>query len=83
MPCDARVGSSTVTVPATGMEIFVTNSRGPLDEDGDAADKSDSDNDVWKAAVFGALDGVLTSFAVVAGAAGVCASSTGRVTHNK
>ncbi|CAN0448853.1 unnamed protein product [Laminaria digitata] len=28
-------------------------------------------NDVKKAAVFGALDGVLTSFAVVAGAAGM------------
>ncbi|CAM9103983.1 unnamed protein product [Ectocarpus sp. 6 AP-2014] len=37
--------------------------------DGDDAD-SESESDIWKAAVFGALDGVLTSFAVAAGASG-------------
>lgn len=41
----------------------------PLGGGGGDAD-NESDNDVWKAAVFGALDGVLTSFAVVAGASG-------------
>lgn len=40
---------------------------------GGASDSENDDDDVWKAAVFGALDGVLTSFAVVAGASGLCA----------
>ncbi|CAM9332857.1 unnamed protein product [Scytosiphon promiscuus] len=46
------------------------SSNGPSDEEGGVDE--DSENDVWKAAVFGALDGVLTSFAVVAGASGAC-----------
>ncbi|CAN0117381.1 unnamed protein product [Ectocarpus sp. 4 AP-2014] len=41
-------------------------SGGQPDSDAD----SESESDIWKAAVFGALDGVLTSFAVVAGASG-------------
>lgn len=40
------------------------------DDNDDDEYETASLNDVKKAAVFGALDGVLTSFAVVAGAAG-------------
>lgn len=36
----------------------------------DEGDDRTTDGDIRKAAVFGALDGVLTSFAIVAGAAG-------------
>ena len=48
----------------------IYRSSGQLDGDGDGAADGDIDSDIWKAAIFGAMDGVLTSFAVVAGAAG-------------
>lgn len=46
----------------------VEEAGSPIDED--EHDDSARDDDIRKAAVFGALDGVLTSFAIVAGAAG-------------
>lgn len=49
---------------------FVSDRSSRIPNEEDEMDEEEEDSDDKKAAVFGALDGVLTSFAIVAGAAG-------------
>eukprot|EP00903_Cladosiphon_okamuranus_P015404 g14228.t1 len=68
-----RLFPAPVTGYSNGQSAPPADIEQPSSDDrlgGGAPADSESDNDIWKAAVFGALDGVLTSFAVVAGASG-------------
>eukprot|EP00752_Nemacystus_decipiens_P008685 g7752.t1 len=67
-----RLFPAPVTGYSNGQSASPTDIEQPSSDDPlrGGAEDGENDNDVWKAAVFGALDGVLTSFAVVAGASG-------------